>query len=357
MRRLRAIGSRTGAGQGSGPRGGGRRGAGAGTPGGGTDVLALELTFLSPLGALVVPGRAAPRSPRSSSHAGGPAARPPRSGSPSAHAAAAACCSSPRPAAPSGSRPRSPCCSRSEGREARTDVEALFVLDVSRSMLAAAGPDDATRLERAREAALELRATIPQVRAGVAGLTDRALPYLFPTLDQRDVRVDAAGLRHDRVAAAAAGRPGRHQLRRARRARHERVLHAGPRPAGVRGPDRRGERAVHGAGRGLPARRRPVLERGRAGLSRRRARAAVPAGRRGTRLAAKLGPVAQEGDLGRARELLAAAVGEGPASAAGSEPTTVALAPYVAFVGFVLVLALVVGRPRSPVQRATMVEA
>jgi len=33
VRRLRAIGSRTGSGQGSGPRGGGRRGAGAGLPG------------------------------------------------------------------------------------------------------------------------------------------------------------------------------------------------------------------------------------------------------------------------------------------------------------------------------------
>ena len=33
VRRLRAIGTRTGSGQGSGPRGGGRRGAGAGLPG------------------------------------------------------------------------------------------------------------------------------------------------------------------------------------------------------------------------------------------------------------------------------------------------------------------------------------
>ena len=33
VRRLRAVGARTGAGQGSGPRGGGRRGAGAGQPG------------------------------------------------------------------------------------------------------------------------------------------------------------------------------------------------------------------------------------------------------------------------------------------------------------------------------------
>jgi hypothetical protein len=33
VRRMRAVGARTGAGQGSGPRGGGRRGAGAGLPG------------------------------------------------------------------------------------------------------------------------------------------------------------------------------------------------------------------------------------------------------------------------------------------------------------------------------------
>lgn len=33
LRRMRAVGSRTGAGEGSGPRGGGRRGAGAGLPG------------------------------------------------------------------------------------------------------------------------------------------------------------------------------------------------------------------------------------------------------------------------------------------------------------------------------------
>ena len=33
VRRLRAVGARTGPGQGSGPRGGGRRGAGAGLPG------------------------------------------------------------------------------------------------------------------------------------------------------------------------------------------------------------------------------------------------------------------------------------------------------------------------------------
>ncbi len=76
--------------------------------------------------------------------------------------------------------------------------------------------------------------------------------------------------------------------------------------------------------------------------------------------AAKLGPVAREGDLGRARGLLSAAVGDGKVSkAGGSEPTTVLLAPYLALAGLALVLLLVVGRPRLPVrQRArTMVGA
>jgi hypothetical protein len=70
-----------------------------------------------------------------------------------------------------------------EQRRARTDAQAFFVLDVSRSMLAAAGASAPTRLERAREAALRLRAAVPEVPAGVAGLTDRVLPYVFPTID------------------------------------------------------------------------------------------------------------------------------------------------------------------------------
>ena len=146
-------------------------------------MLALELTFLSPLGALVclaalLPVAAVVVARRRAGRAAaaiGISERPRGRGR--LVLLAAACCAF-------GLAAAQPVLQRSEGREARTDVEALFVLDVSRSMLAAAGPEDATRLERAREAALELRAAIPQVRAGVAGLTDRALPYLFPTLDQ-----------------------------------------------------------------------------------------------------------------------------------------------------------------------------
>jgi hypothetical protein len=76
-----------------------------------------------------------------------------------------------------------PALTRHDERTARTESQAFFVLDVSRSMRAAAAPGARTRLARARTAAARLRAAIPDVPAGLAGLTDRALPYLFPTLD------------------------------------------------------------------------------------------------------------------------------------------------------------------------------
>jgi len=65
----------------------------------------------------------------------------------------------------------------------RTDAQGFVVVDVSRSMLAAGGPDAPTRFERAREIALELRASVSEVPFGVASITDRVLPHLFPTTD------------------------------------------------------------------------------------------------------------------------------------------------------------------------------
>jgi hypothetical protein len=62
----------------------------------------------------------------------------------------------------------------------RTRSEVLFVVDVSRSMHAAASPRSPTRLERARAAVARLRADVADVPAGLAGLTDRILPYSFP---------------------------------------------------------------------------------------------------------------------------------------------------------------------------------
>ena len=78
-----------------------------------------------------------------------------------------------------------PVLDRADPRQQRVDAELLFVVDTSRSMLAAAGPDRPTRMQRARIAALDLRGRFPDVRAGLATLTDRTLPHLFPTIDAR----------------------------------------------------------------------------------------------------------------------------------------------------------------------------
>jgi hypothetical protein len=68
-------------------------------------------------------------------------------------------------------------------RRSRTASEIVFVVDVSRSMLASPAAGAPTRLDRAREAVRSLRVSVPDVPAGVSGLTDRVLPYLFPSLD------------------------------------------------------------------------------------------------------------------------------------------------------------------------------
>src|SRR5262245_48532618 len=64
----------------------------------------------------------------------------------------------------------------------RTDAEAIVVFDTSRSMLARRSASAPTRLERARDVAKRLRAELPEVPIGVASLTDRLLPHLFPTV-------------------------------------------------------------------------------------------------------------------------------------------------------------------------------
>ena len=69
-------------------------------------------------------------------------------------------------------------------RTVRTDAEAFVVLDVSRSMLAREDLGSPTRLERAKAAAAEIRSSLPDVRVGVASLTDRVLPHLFPTANE-----------------------------------------------------------------------------------------------------------------------------------------------------------------------------
>ncbi|HEX4679834.1 MAG TPA: vWA domain-containing protein [Gaiellaceae bacterium] len=65
----------------------------------------------------------------------------------------------------------------------RRDAQAFFVVDVSRSMEASRAAHAPTRLARAVEVAERLRAQLPDVPAGIATLTDRLLPNLFPTGD------------------------------------------------------------------------------------------------------------------------------------------------------------------------------
>lgn len=67
-------------------------------------------------------------------------------------------------------------------REGRTDAEAIFIMDISRSMLAAANRKSANRFERARDAARLMRAELPEIPVGVSSLTDRVLPHVFPSM-------------------------------------------------------------------------------------------------------------------------------------------------------------------------------
>jgi von Willebrand factor type A domain len=70
-------------------------------------------------------------------------------------------------------------------QEERLDAEVFVVLDTSRSMLAAASNGSPTRFERAQEIATRLQAAVPEIPTGLASMTDRALPHLFPTTDSR----------------------------------------------------------------------------------------------------------------------------------------------------------------------------
>ncbi len=75
-----------------------------------------------------------------------------------------------------------PVVARSESTHGRKGAEVLVVMDVTRSMLARRAPSEPTRLDRARAVAKRLRNAIPETRVGVASLSDRVLPHLFPTL-------------------------------------------------------------------------------------------------------------------------------------------------------------------------------
>lgn len=66
----------------------------------------------------------------------------------------------------------------------RTDSEAFVVVDVSRSMLGQEGKGSPLRIERAKQFAITLRASLPEIPFGVASMTDRVLPHLLPSVNQ-----------------------------------------------------------------------------------------------------------------------------------------------------------------------------
>jgi len=75
----------------------------------------------------------------------------------------------------------------------RRDAAAYFVVDVSRSMLAARGDDGQTRFRRAVLLAERLRDAVPDVPAGLATITNRVLPNLLPVTDRASFRHVAEG--------------------------------------------------------------------------------------------------------------------------------------------------------------------
>jgi hypothetical protein len=76
-----------------------------------------------------------------------------------------------------------PVAARKTTRSERSDVQVFLLVDISRSMLATGRPGGATRFDRAERIASSLRAAVPDVPVGLASLTDRALPHVFPTTD------------------------------------------------------------------------------------------------------------------------------------------------------------------------------
>ncbi len=75
-----------------------------------------------------------------------------------------------------------PVLSKREAREGRQGVEVITIMDITRSMLARRSPTEPTRLERGRLISKQVRSQLDDLPFGVASVTDRLLPHLFPTL-------------------------------------------------------------------------------------------------------------------------------------------------------------------------------
>jgi uncharacterized protein (DUF58 family) len=70
-------------------------------------------------------------------------------------------------------------------RPERVDAQVFFAFDTSRSMLASAKAGAPTRFDRAAAAARRMREALGAVPVGIASMTDRVLPHLFPSTNAR----------------------------------------------------------------------------------------------------------------------------------------------------------------------------
>lgn len=153
----------------------------------------MTVTFLTPVGGLLALGALVPlvglaAAVRRAGRVRATLALPPRPGRrllvPVAAAIAAALLL--------GLAAAQPVLARTTTLAVRTDAEVFVALDVSRSMLASRGPGGATRLARAKLVANELREELAGVPVGVASVTDRILPHLFPSADEDVFRTTLA---------------------------------------------------------------------------------------------------------------------------------------------------------------------
>jgi hypothetical protein len=240
----------------------------------------------------------------------------------------------------------------------RGDVEAWVVVDTSRSMLAAERRGAPTRFERAVDAALALRPAIREVPVGIASLTNRLLPHLFPTTDggtyattfERSIGIERPPPDRSRAAQITTFTPlaalaTQNYFSGSARRRIAVVLTDGETdrlpPAGIAralaGPPRIQVLFVHIAGPG---------ERvfGRGGLPEANYRFDPASGRKLRTLAELIGGESFEEDqLDAVRSALVSRVGEGPTVAEARQRSSLALAPY-AVLACALPLAFVLRR-------------
>jgi von Willebrand factor type A domain len=72
-----------------------------------------------------------------------------------------------------------------DDRPERVDAQVFLVFDTSRSMMASGGAGKPTRFDRAVAEARALREALGDVPVGIASMTDRVLPHLFPSSNPR----------------------------------------------------------------------------------------------------------------------------------------------------------------------------